>query len=272
MVSYELDWRGRILGLVDEELKQLDLATAQARRLAATALEALRAPQSTLRSAAADYVESVADHRIDASRRASIEVIAKFNDNELAELRLWTSRQIAKVQETVEQDIESCDFWIPDAAGLSPTDVSSYSSGLVPRPKDSRTGIPQSLVQLFDEALAPLRRGLAAVGLFLVPAEAEPTLEISLVRAWHTYRDAAIECVSRWADVDEHYHASAERFQEMRWELAGEVDPAEVEARLEAEEDDGTEPSIAEGAEAAATAPPEAVARLDSETLVPASG
>ena len=257
---------------MDEELKQLDLATAQARRLAATALDSLRAPQATLRSAAADYVESVAEQRLDASRRASVEVIAKFSDDELAELRLWTTKQTVQARETVEEDIESCDFWIPDAAGLSPTDVSAYSSGLVPRPKDSRTGIPQSLVQLFDEGLAPLRRGLAAVGLFLVPAEAERALEVALVRAWQTYRDAAVECVSRWADVDEHYHASAERFQEMRWELAGEVDPAEIEARQEAEEDDEAKPSIAEGAEAAATAPPEAIARLDSETLVPASG
>ena len=257
---------------MDEELRQLDLATAQARRLAGTALDALRAPQSTLRSAAADYVGSVADRRLDASRRASVEVVARLSDDELAELRLWTAKQIAEAREAVEQGVESCDFWIPDAAGLSPTDVSAYSSGLVPRPKDSRTGIPQSLVQLFDEALAPLRRGLAAVGLSLVPAEAEPTLEVALVRAWQTYRDAAIECVSRWADVDEHYHASAERFQEMRWELAGEVDPAEIEARQEAEEADEPKPSISEEAEAADTAPPEAIARLDSETVVPASG
>lgn len=264
--------RGRILDLVDEELKLLDLATAEARRLAAAALDALRAPQAALRSAAADYVESVADHRLDTSRRTSVEVIAKLSDDELAELRMWTTKQIAEARETVETDIESCDFWIPDAAGLSPTDVSAYSNGLVPRPKDSRTGIPQSLVHLFDEALTPLRRGLAAVGLSLVPAEAEPTLEVTLVRAWQAYRDAAVECVSRWADVDEHYHASAERFQEMRWELAGEVDPEEIEARLEAEEEEAAKPSIAEEAEAAATAPPEAIARLDSETLVPASG
>ena len=138
---------------MDEELKQLDLATAQARRLAATALDSLRAPQATLRSAAVDYVESVGEQRLDASRRASVEVIARFSDDELAELRLWTTKQMAQARETVEEDIESCDFWIPDAAGLSPTDVSAYSSGLVPRPKDSRTGVPQSLVQLFDEAI-----------------------------------------------------------------------------------------------------------------------
>ena len=260
---------------MDEELKQLDLATAEARRLATAALEALRTPQAALRSAASDYVSSVATRRLDASRRASVEVIAKLSDDDLAELRLWSSRQIAATRATVEDDIESCDFWIPDTAGLSPTDVSSYSSGLVPRPKDSRTGIPQTLVQLFETSLAPLRRGLAAIDLALLPADAEPSLEIALVRAWQVYRDAAVECVSRWADVDEHYHASAERFQEMRWEVAGEVDPAEIESRLEvheaAEADDEASHSIADEAEAAANAPAEAVARMDSETLVPAS-
>ena len=257
---------------MDEELKQLDLATAEARRLADAALDALRAPQLRLRSAAGEYVESVARARLDASRRASVEVIARFSDDELAELRLWTSQEIARAREAVEEQVESCDFWIPDTPGLSPTDVSAFSGGLVPRPKDSRTGIPQSLVQLFDECLTPFRRGLAAVGLVLIPANAEPSIEIALVRAWQTYRDAAVECVSRWADVDEHYHASAERFQEMRWEIAGEADPDEIEARLQLVEDEATAPSIAEEAAAAATALPEAVVLADSETLVPASG
>ena len=257
---------------MDQELKQLDLATAEARRLATASLDALRAPQEKLRSAAAEYIESVAGNRLDASRRVSVEVIARFSDDELAELRMWTRKEIAEARAAVEQEIESCDFWIPDTAGLSPTDVSAYSGGLVPRPRDGRTGIPQSLVQLFDSCLAPLRRGLAAIGLALIPADAEPSIEIALVRAWKSYKDAAVVCVSRWADVDEHYHASAERFQEMRWELAGQADPVEVEARLRIDDDDPPEPSLAEEAEAAATAPPEAVARLDTETLVPASG
>ena len=115
---------------MDEELKQLDLATAEARRLATAALEALRTPQAALRSAASDYVSSVATRRLDASRRASVEVIAKFSDDELAELRLWTTKQMTQARETVEEDIESCDFWIPDTPGLSPTDVSAYSGGI----------------------------------------------------------------------------------------------------------------------------------------------
>jgi hypothetical protein len=256
---------------VDEELKQLDLATAEARRLADAALDALRAPQERLRKAAGDYVESVAGARLDASRRASVEVIARFSDDELAELRLWTAREIAQARAAAEQEIEACDFWIPDTPGLSPTDVSAFSGGLVPRPRDSRTGAPQALVELFDSCLTPLRRGLAAVGLALIPADAQPSVEIALVRAWQAYRDAAVVCVSRWADVDEHYHASAERFQEMRWEIAGEADPAEVEARLHLDEDEEPVLSLAEEAEAAATAPTEAVARPDSETLVAAS-
>jgi hypothetical protein len=96
---------------------------------------------------------------------------------------------------------------------------------------------------------------------------------MALVRAWRTYRDAAVVCVSRWADVDEHYHASAERFQEMRWELAGTVDPDEIRARRAAEDgEDHEEASLAEQAEEAANAPVEAVVRSDSETLIPASG
>ena len=50
-----------------------------------------------------------------------------------------------------------------------------------------RTGIPQSLVQLSDASLAPFRRGLAAVGLSLIPADADPSVELGLVRAWHAY-------------------------------------------------------------------------------------
>lgn len=257
---------------MDEELKQLDLATAQARRLATSALDSLRVPQEKLRQAATEYIVSVADRRLDASRRASVEVMARLDDDEIAELRLWTEDQIDEIRQAVEDGIETCDFWIPEVPGMSPSDVSAYSGGLVARPKDSRTGIPQALVQLFDETLAPFRRGLAAVGLSLIPEDAEPAVELALVRAWHTYRDAAVECVSRWADVDEHYHASAERFQEMRWELAAEADRDAIRARHAAEDDEDHEPTVAEEAEAAATKPPEAVARMDSETLVPASG
>ncbi len=260
---------------MDEELKQLDLATAEARRLADAALDALRVPQERLREAAGAFIESVAERRLEASRRASVEVMARLSDDELAELRLWTSEQIEAIREAVEADIESCDFWIPVVAGMSASDVSSYSNGLVARPKDSRTGIPQALVHLFEETLASFRRGLAAVGLALIPEDAERSVEIALVRAWQAYRDAAVVCVSRWADVDEHYHASAERFQEMRWELAGEVDPQTIQARREAEEaeeGDDHHASVAEQAETAAKAPVEAIARLDSETLVPASG
>jgi hypothetical protein len=73
--------------------------------------------------------------------------------------------------------------------------------------------------------------------------------------------------------VDEHYHASAERFQEMRWELAADVDPVALAAKREAADEASSDDSPpAQRAEAAATAPPEAVVRLDSETLVAASG
>lgn len=258
---------------MDEELMQLDLATAEARRLAAAALDALRPAQETLRRTAADYVESVAARRLDASRRASVEVVARLSDDDLAELRLWTDERITEARETVADEIETCDFWIPEAAGLSPSDVTTYSGGLMPRAKDGRTGIPQSLVQLFDHAVAPFRRGLAAIGLALIPANAEPSVEVALLRAWRTYRETAVECVSRWADVDEHYHASAERFQEMRWELAADVDPEALAAKREAADEASSDDSPpAQRAEAAATAPPEAVVRLDSETLVAASG
>ena len=257
---------------MDEELKQLDLATAEARRLASAALDTLRTPQRALRAAAADYIESVASRRLDATRRASVEVMAKLSDDDIAELRAWTSEQLREAREAVEERIESCDFWIPEAEGLSPSDVTAYSGGLMAKPKDSRTGIPQALVDLFDQVLSPFRRGLAAVGLYLVPADAEPRVEVALVRAWQTYRDMAVDCVSRWADVDEHYHASAERFQEMRWELAGEIDLDELKARREGDESEDPQETIAVQADEAAHRPPEATVRLDSETLVPTSG
>jgi hypothetical protein len=270
---------------MDEELRQLDLAIARARRLATETLEALRAPQASLRSAATDYIASVAARRVDASRRASVEAMAKLDDDEVAELRLWVEEQIAAARAGVESDIESCDFWIPDAPGMSPNDVTSYGNALMPRPRDSRMGVPQALVQLFERGLTPLRRGLVAVGLASVPAEAEPRVEVALVRAWRTYREAAIECIARWADVDERYHASAERFQEMRWELAGEVDPATIKARQAADEAADRETSLAASAAKAAAADvdeslpdldrPEtarAIVRSDSETLVPLSG
>ena len=256
---------------VDEELKHLNLATAEARRLATTSLEALRTPQSALRDAATEYLESVARHRLDATRHASVEVIAKLSDDELAELRLWAEEQIDEAQEGVRSRIEDCEFWIAETSGLSPTDVTAYSGALMPRPKDTRSGIPQALIHLFDECLSPFRRGLAAVGLAVIPAEADPHVEVALVRAWRAYREAAVDCISRWADVDERYHATAERFQEMRWEIAGQVDPDELKARLVAAE--GSEPleeSPADKATAAAETPPEPVVRLDSETLVSA--
>ncbi len=237
---------------VDEELRRLDLATADARRLAGAALEALRTPQATLREAAAEYIGSVAERRLAASRHASVEVMAKLSDDDIVDLRLWTGEQIAQARVEVERGIGSCDFWIPETAGLSPTDVTAYSNALMPRPKDTRTGVPQALVLLFERCLGPLRRGLAAVGLAVIPAEADPRIEVALVRAWRAYREAAVECVSRWADVDEHYHASAERFQEMRWELAAQVDSDTLKARREAAETEVPEGSVvAHAAEAA---------------------
>lgn len=255
---------------VDEELRQLDLATAEARRIASAALDGLRAPQTILSDAAADYVASVAQRRLNASRHASVEAMAKLTDDEMVELRVWTGEQIAHAREVVERDVAACDFWIPETPGLSPSDVSAFSNALMPKPKDTRTGIPQALVHLFEECLAPMRRGLAAVGLAVIPADAEPAVEVALARAWRVYREAAVECVSRWADVDEHYHASAERFQEMRWERAGEVDPEAVKASREA--DEAEEPtSIAAQAAQAAEAPGEVFARTDTETLIAAS-
>jgi hypothetical protein len=271
---------------MDTELRQLDLAIAEARRRATDALDALRGPQAALRVAAGDYIESVAARRVDASRRASVEVVARLSDDEVAELRFWTGERIGQARADVEGEIEACDFWIVEAPGMSPTDVADYANALMPRPKDSKSGIPQALVLLFEQCLVPLRRGLTAIGMAVIPAEAEPRAEVALVRAWRTYRDAAIECVARWADVDERYYASAARFQEMRWELAGQVDVEELKARLAAEDAEDAERSlIAEAETAAATAAEhgtlepgeepaggEAFSRPDSETLLPVPG
>jgi hypothetical protein len=273
---------------VDEELRQLDLATADARQLATEALEALAVPQAALREAAADYIESIAAHRVDAARHASVEVMAKLSDDDVAELRLWTEEQIGLAREAVERDIESCDFWIPDASGMSPTDVTTYGGALMPMPKDSKTGIPQALMALFEQCLAPLRRGLMAVGLAGIPAAAQPRVEVALARAWRTYREAAVECIAKWADVDERYHASSERFQELRWELAGQVDVEALKARRAAAEAEATDSAVSTGAaeiaaEAAASESGEplpdldrppvtgAFVRADSETLIPVS-
>jgi hypothetical protein len=76
---------------VDEALRQLDLATAAARQLATSALAALRLPQVALREAMADYVGSIASRRIDASRHASVDVMARLGDDDIVELRLWTT-------------------------------------------------------------------------------------------------------------------------------------------------------------------------------------
>jgi hypothetical protein len=266
---------------VDQELKQLDLAIAEARRLATATLDRLRAPQATLRVAAGEYIGSVATRRVLAMRRASVEVIARLSDEEVAELRYWSEEQVRLSRERVEKAIRDCDFWIPEAQGLSPTDVTVYGNALMPKPNDTKTGIPQALVALFEQALTPLRRGMAAVGLAVIPAAAEPRVEVALARAWRAYREAAIECVARWADVDERYHASAERFQEMRWELAADVDVPALIARREAEESETATRSVVadaqEAAEAAVGEPlpaeepygGEAFARSDSETLVP---
>jgi hypothetical protein len=277
---------------VDEELKQLDLAIAEARRLATEALGALLAPQAALRSAAADYIESVAQRRVDAARHASVEVMAKLSDDDIAELRSWTEEQIALVRAEVEDGIESCDFWITETSGLSVTDVNALGATLMPRPKDSSSGIPQSLVFVLERCYQPLRLGLSVVGLANTTTEAEPRLEAALVRAWRVYREAAIECLAKWVDVDERYHASSARFQEMRWELAGDVDVADLKAQRAAEEADAAARSVvaeaAEAAEAAAVEFPldadelevdvpelvatEAITRTDSETLVPIRG
>ena len=272
---------------VDEELRQLDLAIAEARRLATDAIGALRAPQAVLRSAAADYIESVAKRRVDASRRASVGVMATLSDDDIAELRSWTEEQIALCRSQIETDIESCDFWIPETTGLSLTDVNSYGAALMPRPKDSKTGIPQTLVFVFERCLHPLRRGLAVVGLAGAQAEPEPRLEAALIRAWRVYRESALECLAKWADVDERYHASGARFQEMRWELAGQVDVAALKARRAAEDTDAAERTFAAAAAAAIASAAkadepsvgisergaaEAFVRRDSETLIPIPG
>jgi len=257
-------------GHVDEELKQLDLAVAETRRLATEALDELHAPQAVLRAAAADYVESVAQRRVDASRRASIGVMAKLSDADIVELRLWAQERVVRVRAEVESDMESCDFWIAEASGLSLTDVTTYGAALVARPKDSKTGIPQTLVLLFERRLRPLRQGLAAVGLVNAADEAEPLIEARLVRAWWAYRDMAIDCLVNWADIDDRYQASAARFQEMRWELAGEVDVSAdaalaIASAVEAEIAESS-PDISERVAA------ETFVRKDSETLTPIRG
>jgi hypothetical protein len=271
---------------VDEELRHLDLAIAEARRIATEALGALRAPQAALRFAAADYMESIAKRLVDASRRASVGVMASLSDDDIAELRAWTEEQITLVRSGIERDIESCDFWIPRTTGLSLTDVNAYGAALMPRPRDSKTGIPQTLVLIFEQCLHPLRRGLAVVGLAGARAEPEPRLEAALIRAWWVYRETAIECLAKWADVDERYHASGARFQEMRWERAGEVDAASLKARRAAEDAQAGERTLAAiSAAIASTADAdgpsvdisepgtvEAFVRLDSETLVPIPG
>ena len=95
----------------------------------------MRAPQVALRDAASDYIGSVAERRLDASRRASVEVMAKLSDDELVELRLWTAEQIAHARDEVATEIESCDFWVPETPGLSPSDVTAFSGALMPKPK-----------------------------------------------------------------------------------------------------------------------------------------
>ncbi len=282
-------YRSRQGSVMDEELRQLDLAIAEARRLATAALDALVKPQAALTSAAVEYIGSVAQRRVDAARGASVEVMAKLSDRDIAELRFWTEEQVAAMRAEVEREIESCDFWIAPTPGMSPTDVNGFGAALMPRPKDSASGIPQSLVFLFERCLHPLRRGLAVAGLAVAPAEAEPALEVALVRAWRVYREAAVVCLAKWADVDERYQASSARFQEMRWELAGEADLSELKAQRAADAVEAERSIVEEAAMAAALAaaadaelgPDEpvpddaesvqmdAVVRGDSETLVP---
>ena len=275
---------------MDEELKQLGLAIAEARRLSGEALDALRVPQATLRAAAMDYIELVAMRRVDASRRASVEVMAKLSDDDIAELRSWAEEQIALVRSVVDSEIETCDFWIPETSGMSLGDVNVYGAALMPRPKDSPTGSPRHWCCSSSDASARCARGFAVIGLASVPAEAERRLELALVRAWRDYRELAIDCIAKWADVDERYHASAARFQELRWELAAEVDLAALQARRAAEEAEGEQPGAAAAAIAAAAAAAveadsaeplpdigepvvtDAVVRSDSETLIPITG
>jgi hypothetical protein len=271
---------------VDEELRQLDLAIAEARRLATDAIGSLRAPETALRAAAADYVESFARRLVDASRRASVGVMATLSDDDIAELRAWIEEQVALIRSAIEADIESCDFWIPETTGLSLTDVNFYGAALMPRPRDTKTGLPDALVFIFERGLHPLRRGLAAVGLTVARAGPEPRLEAGLTRAWRIYREAAIECLAKWVDVDERYHASGARFQEMRWELAGQVDVASLKARRAVEDAHAGERALAAasaftasttdaGERAVARPEPgaaDAFVRRESETLIPISG
>jgi len=273
---------------VDEELKRLDLAISEARRLATEAVVALHEPQAALREASADFVESVARRQIDAARRGSVDVMARLSDDDIAELRLWTDEQIAQLRSALERDIEACDFWIPETSGLSPNDVNAYGAALVSRPKESTTGIPQVLVFLIDRHLRPLRQGLAAIGLASVPVGAEPRFEARLTRAWRTYRDSAIVCITQWADVDERYRASAARFQELRWELASLADASEIRARRDADERaDASGPVVRAAAAASITGTSDTggpasrasgtglvpvATHTDAETLIPMPG
>jgi hypothetical protein len=128
----------------------------------------------------------------------------------------------------------------------------------VPRPKDSKAGIPQTLVLLFEECLHPLRRGLGVAGLALAPAVAERQLEVALVRAWQVYRKMAVECLVTWADIDDRYQASSARFQEMRWEIAGEADVAALTAkRADDEQSTAPDPSVTSAAPAVVPAAPD---------------
>lgn len=180
---------------VDQELKELDLAIAEARDLATEALDALGAPQAALRDAAANYIESVARARVDASLRDSAPAMAQLSDEDVVELRFWIDEQIALLRSGVESDIEARDFWISEMSGLSLTDVNTYAVALVPRARDSKTSIPQTLAFLFERSLDALHDGLAVVGLSSAPTEAEPRLEVALLRAWRAYREMAIECI-----------------------------------------------------------------------------
>ena len=88
---------------MDEELKQLDLAISETRRLADKALDSLRAPQAALRTAAADYIESVAARRVDASRRAEVALMAQLSDDDVAQLRFWAEAEVTRAHEYVER-------------------------------------------------------------------------------------------------------------------------------------------------------------------------
>jgi hypothetical protein len=214
--------------------------------------------------------------------------MATLSDDDIAELRAWTEEQTALIRTEIVSGIESCDFWIPETTGLSLTDVNIYGAALMPRPRDSKTGVPQTLVFVFDRCLRPLRHGLAVVGLAGARAEPEPRLEAALIRAWRFYRESALECLAKWADVDERYHTSGARFQEMRWELAAKVDVGALKTRRAAEHAAAAESSSAGAGVAAAITSAanadepladdcergamEAFVRLDSETLVAIPG